>query len=76
MFCNMQDEDIIANPDVNSVYELPIIFGKQKFAEKILRKLYLNLRIKTNGLNQWKGQVKRMKGAKKRDCGGGSRKIF
>ena len=51
LFCNMNDEDIIANPDVKSIYELPMILEEQKFADKVLKKLGLKARGKD--MKEW-----------------------
>jgi CTP synthase len=41
LFCNVHGDDIISNPDVESVYEIPLILKKQDFDKKILQKLQL-----------------------------------
>jgi len=41
LFCNVQPEDIISNPDVPSVYEIPLILHDQQMEAKILKKLGL-----------------------------------
>lgn len=41
IFCNMRAEDIISNPDLLSVYEIPLILHKQELDKKILEKLHL-----------------------------------
>lgn len=41
LFCNVHGDDIISNPDVGSVYEIPLILKKQDFDKKILQKLQL-----------------------------------
>lgn len=41
LFCNVHGDDIISNPDVESVYEIPLILHKQDFDKKILKKLQL-----------------------------------
>jgi len=41
LFCNVHGDDIISNPDVESVYEIPLILHKQEFDKKILKKLHL-----------------------------------
>lgn len=51
LFCNLQSENIINNPDVNSIYELPIIFSKQQLEFKILKKM--GLKPKKANLSQW-----------------------
>lgn len=46
LFCNMRDEDIITNPDLDSIYDVPLHLDKQEFAEKLLKKLGIKKRIK------------------------------
>lgn len=41
LFCNVHGDDIISNPDVGSVYEIPLILKQQDFDKKILSKLSL-----------------------------------
>ena len=41
LFCNVRGEDIISNPDVKSVYEIPHILHEQSLDKKILKKLGL-----------------------------------
>ncbi|MHA1166609.1 MAG: CTP synthase [Candidatus Hodarchaeales archaeon] len=39
LFCNVSVDSVISNPDLDSVYDVPIIFEKQYFAELLLQKL-------------------------------------
>ena len=63
VFCNVDKEDIIADPDLESIYELPLIFEKQNFGNKILKKF--GLKQKSSNLREWKSKVEKMKKAKK-----------
>lgn len=56
MFCNVNKEDVINNPDVDSVYELPLLFQKEKLDIKILQKL--NLKIVKSDMTDWTLMVK------------------
>ncbi len=56
-------ENIIAAPDVESIYEVPLVLEKQKFAEKIIKKL--KLKSGKKNLTDWKNLVKSMKASKK-----------
>jgi len=56
-------ENIIAAPDVCSIYEVPLILEKQKFAEKIINKL--KLKHGKKNLLAWKNLVKSIKTSKK-----------
>jgi len=55
---SLQDEYIIANPDVDSVYKVPLILEKQKIAQKILKKL--KMKAKTKDLKEWKNMVRKI----------------
>ena len=50
-FCNMKADDIISNPDMPSIYQLPLVFAEQDFDKKTLAKL--GLQIKTSDLSDW-----------------------
>jgi len=65
VFCNLNETDIIGNPDVESVYQLPEHFKEQKFDEKILKKLSLKLKPENGYLDKWNKFVEHKKNAKK-----------
>lgn len=60
--CNIRAENIINNPDVESIYELPLIFSEQRFDEKILDLLHLPK--KNAHLDQWRELVATIKAKK------------
>ncbi|HLD00029.1 MAG TPA: CTP synthase [Patescibacteria group bacterium] len=60
VFCNVSPDDIIAAPDVESVYDVPLNFDRERFADKILKKF--GLRAKKKDLSVWR---RRVEGAKK-----------
>lgn len=62
MFCNINKEDVISNPDVPTPYEIPIIFNEQQLTQKVLRKLSLEER--EPNLDQWKGFIESVKSTK------------
>ena len=63
-FCNMQKEDVISNPDAETIYQIPINFLDQNLDERINEKLKLpNKRAK---LQSWKDLVKKITNPKKR----------
>ncbi|AKM81560.1 MAG: CTP synthetase [Candidatus Pacebacteria bacterium GW2011_GWF2_38_9] len=55
-FCTMDVGDIISNPDCKSIYEIPIIFNRQHFSQKVLKKL--GLKSKKIALTNWQDMVK------------------
>lgn len=54
-FCAVEPQNAISAPDSDSIYKVPLIFEKQKFAEKILKKL--KLKDKKSDLDLWKKTV-------------------
>jgi len=63
IFCNVQKENVISAPDVQSIYEIPINFEKENLGNRILKKF--GLRSKKQNLGDWKKLVKVIKTAKK-----------
>ncbi|MCX6730325.1 MAG: CTP synthase (glutamine hydrolyzing), partial [Candidatus Roizmanbacteria bacterium] len=62
LFCNVHGDDIISNPDAESVYEIPLILHKQDFDKKILKKLQLPER--EPDLSRFEALVKSIKAPK------------
>ncbi|HDJ96768.1 MAG TPA: CTP synthase, partial [Candidatus Aenigmarchaeota archaeon] len=63
IFCNVKEEDVISNPDVEIVYEIPLIFEAQNFGEKILKKF--GLKVRKNKLDKWRKSVEKIKSLKR-----------
>ncbi len=64
VFCNMRPEDIISNPDLESVYEIPLVLHEQKLDQKILQKL--GLPEKQPDLTDWKKLIEKVKAKKEK----------
>lgn len=62
LFCNMHPEDIISNPDLDTVYEIPLVLHQQGIVKRILAKF--NLPIKEPKLAEWKKFVEKVKAPK------------
>jgi CTP synthase len=60
--CGLEEGDVISAPNVESIYEVPVNFEKDKISERILEKL--SLKAKVNDLNEWSTLVKNIKNAK------------
>ncbi len=62
IFCNILPQNIISNPDVDSIYDIPLILNSQKFCQRVLKKLHL----KSNKarLSSWEKFVQKSKSAK------------
>jgi len=63
LFCNVAPEDIISSPNLDNVYELPLVLHQQKFSEKVLNKI--NLPVRKLNLQSWQNLVKLIKQPKK-----------
>lgn len=50
--CGIEGENVIMAPDLESIYELPLLFEHQKFDTKILKRLKLN--FNTLKINKWR----------------------
>ena len=65
MFCNMDKEDVISAPDIESIYEVPINFEKDDLGQRILSKASLRSRKKGKGLKEWRNLMKNIENPKK-----------
>ena len=63
IFCNVQENDVISAPDIDSIYEVPINFEKDNLGARILEKF--NLPNKKKDLVDWRKMVAKLKSAKK-----------
>lgn len=63
LFCNVAKEDVISNPDVDTIYKVPIILDEQNLGERVLQKLKLN--PGTKDLKAWRDLIDSREGAKK-----------
>jgi CTP synthase len=62
LFCNMHKDDIISNPDLPSVYEIPMILHQQELETKIMKKL--DLPVRKADLKPWQKFVDSTKNTK------------
>ncbi|MDQ3008247.1 MAG: CTP synthase [bacterium] len=58
-YCNLEKDAVISNPDIETIYELPLIFDEQNFATQVLSKLQLP--ENTKDLAPWKKLVAAIK---------------
>jgi len=65
LFCNMHPEDIISNPDVESVYEIPLTLHKQGIEKRIFEKL--GLKVKSPNLSSWEKIIHSVKSKKEKN---------
>ncbi len=63
LFCNVAKNYVLSNPDVSSIYEVPVILEQQKAGELILEKF--GIKPRKQDLKEWKALVSRIKNIKK-----------
>jgi len=63
IFCNVSEEAIISAPDVESIYEVPLNFEKDKLSSTIFEKL--KIKSKKKDAKKWINLVKNINQAKK-----------
>lgn len=64
LFCNVLPESVISAPDVESIYDVPGNFEKDKLGDKILKRLKLKSRGKTTVWKEWEQFVRKAHHAK------------
>ncbi|MFA6050212.1 MAG: CTP synthase [Candidatus Paceibacterota bacterium] len=61
--CSVPVQNVISAPDVDSIYDIPVNFEKDKLSSMVLKTL--GMRAKNDDLSEWKGFVKSIAEAKK-----------
>ena len=59
LFCNVREEDVISDSNVENVYGVTLLFEEQELCKKILRKLHL--RKEEHDLKAWKNFLTKIK---------------
>ncbi|MDE2491194.1 MAG: CTP synthase, partial [Elusimicrobia bacterium] len=59
MFCSVPKESVIEAPDVDSIYEVPMVFHKQGLDDQIM--MILRMRTQAKNLDSWTAVVDRLK---------------
>lgn len=60
-YCNLEKDDVISNPDLPSIYQLPLVFHEQEFDVRVLEKL--DLPVNRIDIAPWKKLVDRIEGS-------------
>lgn len=63
--CNIQPEHVISAPDIESVYDVPVNFEKDKIGEMMMEVLNMTPKNKKPDLKLWKSFVNKAKRAEK-----------
>ena len=59
MFCNIEKDNVISAPDIDSIYDVPVNFDKENLAQKILSKF--GMRVRQKDLKDWKKLANKIK---------------
>ncbi|MFA5929718.1 MAG: CTP synthase [Candidatus Micrarchaeia archaeon] len=62
MFCNVPIDNVFDDPDIDTIYELPMILEKQKMTELLLSELGID--EKGEDMKEWRAAVEKIKGPK------------
>lgn len=64
LFCNVRPEAVISDPDLDCVYELPLVFERQGLGELLIRRLGLSPRCDpSDGVSEWEELIQRFRRA-------------
>ncbi len=63
LFCNVDEKSVISAPDIESIYEVPINFEREKLSDIIFEKL--KMKTRTQDMAKWKQMVNTIKTASK-----------
>ncbi len=61
IFCNIRPENVISAPDVDSIYDVPINFEKDKLGEILCRVVNINHKKRVTDLSKWTTFVNKVK---------------
>ncbi len=64
VFCNVKKENVISNPDIENIYEVPLIFENQTLTRKVLA--HFGMEYREGKMGEWEGFVNRFSEAKKK----------
>lgn len=64
LFCNMQKEDVISSPDLDTIYGIPATLHSQDLDKRILLKL--GLKVKEPKLSEWNSLLDRIRSSGKK----------
>ncbi|MDD5238859.1 MAG: CTP synthase [Candidatus Nanoarchaeia archaeon] len=58
--CFIDSENVIDDPDLESIYQVPMFFEQQKFGEKILKKFGISAKEGAPGMANWEERVNKL----------------
>ena len=64
LFCNVETEHVFESPDVETIYEIPLVLDEQNFDTAILKRLGLNIPNHRENLNMLESSIGRFNNPK------------
>ncbi len=64
LFCNVETKHVFESPDVDTIYEIPLVLNEQKFDEAIINKLNLDFATHDENINMLESSIGRFKNPK------------
>ena len=64
--CSVPTEHVISAPDIESIYDVPLNFEKEKLGNILLKSLNLSPKTRVDGLREWKKFVQKNKASKEK----------
>lgn len=64
LFCNVSKDHVIASPDVDFIYEIPVNYDNEKLGEKILSAL--KMKMKVRDMKEWRKEVEKVRNINKK----------
>ncbi len=65
VFCDVKEENVLSDPDVDTIYELPLILEAQGMGEKLLKEFGLKGKELSKDYESWKDYVQKVKSLNK-----------
>lgn len=53
LFCNLNIDDVISNPDLENIYQVPLYLNSQNLTQSLIHKLHLHSRTSNSLLKKW-----------------------
>ena len=64
LFCNVRPSYVFESPDVDSIYEIPIVLNNQKFDNAVLKALHIRKKHTHTNIRSLKQSIKKYKNSK------------
>ena len=66
LFCSVNEANVIATPDVETIYEVPLLLQRENFDQKLVKRLCLPVR--DSNMSEWKSVVSTIKSPGQEVC--------